>query len=112
MPMTELAVMWRAHPSFRSDWREALEEWRRIEKREHIEATNLRRKMIGLRRQHYQCEARRLAERYGSITLSAPDVDASRSLRRLVAISEFVEWLQTQCAKTGAHLVDTRDTRA
>jgi hypothetical protein len=112
LPMTSLALLWRAHPGFRSDWREELEHWRRIDKREHIEVTNVQRKMIGLRRQHYQCEARRLAERYGSITLSAPDLDAPRSLRRLVAISELVEWLHTQCAKTGTQLVDTRDTRA
>lgn len=112
LPLTQLALLWRAHPDFRSDWHETLEQWRRADKREYIEVTNLQQKTIGLRRQHYQCEARRLAERYGSITLSAPDLDVPRSLRRLVAISEFVEWLQTQCAKTGTQLVDTRDAPA
>jgi hypothetical protein len=110
--MANLALLWRMHPGFRSDWHDEIEQWRRLEKREHIEVTNLQRKMVGLRRQHYQCEAKRLAERYGSIALVTPDVVAPRSLRRLVAISELVEWLQTQCAKTGTHLVDTRDARA
>ncbi|MEJ0038705.1 MAG: hypothetical protein WDO68_21960 [Gammaproteobacteria bacterium] len=103
-PLTNLALAWRGHPGFRADWREDIESWRRTDKREHIEASNLQRKLLGLRRQHYQCEAKRLAERYGAITLTTLELEATRSLRRLVAVSELVTWLQTQCAKTGTHM--------
>ncbi len=44
VPMTSLALLWRTHPGFRSDWHEEIEQWRRVEKREHIEVTNLQRK--------------------------------------------------------------------
>lgn len=111
-PLSQLALAWRQHPGFRSDWQGELESWRRVEKREHTEMENLHRKMLGLRRQHYQCEAKRLAERYGSITLTTLDPEATQRLRRLAAISELDEWLHAQCAKTGTRLIDTLDARA
>lgn len=111
-PMTHLALAWREYPDFRPDWRDDMESWRRAEKRERTEMANLQRKMVGLRRQHYQCEAKRLSERYGAIALRSAElvaatrnVDAdARRTQRLVALSEIVEWLHTQCAKTGTRI--------
>jgi hypothetical protein len=125
-PMMHLALAWREHPQFRPMWREDLESWRRTDKRERTEVANLHRKMLGQRRQHYQCEAKRLAERYGAIALgsSAPATSAHRidvswdeapsgasapRMHRLVGLSEFVEWLHTQCAKTGTQIAQTSE---
>ena len=119
--MMHLASAWREHPEFRPAWREEVESWRRVEKRERTEVVNLHRKMLGQRRQHYQCEAKRLAERYGAITLSfshlattahradaswdeTPSGASAPRMHRLVALSELVEWLHTQCAKTGTQI--------
>ena len=125
-PMMHLALAWREHREFRPRWHEDIESWRRSEKRDRTEVVNLHRKMLGQRRQHYQCEAKRLAERYGAIALGAPELatgtprmnaswDEATSgasaprMHRLAAISEFVEWLHTQCAKTGTHIEQTSE---
>jgi len=105
-PLMNLALAWREHPAFRPEWCTELEAWRRTDKRERTEAAGLQRKMFGLRRQFYQSTAKRFAETYGTIALTLTDTSTSESrrLQRLAAISELVEWLRTQSAKTGAQI--------
>jgi hypothetical protein len=61
--------------------------------------------MLGLRRQFYQSTAKRLAESYGAIalTFTATSTGEPKRAQRLAALSELVEWLHAQSAKTGTH---------
>jgi hypothetical protein len=110
--------MKRESPEYRRDWRRFLNSDR--VKRQQMEG--LRTKAIGCRRDFYQNLAKTLCERYAIIGLGQLDLRKAaklvhndeetdlpapvRSMRQKVCLSELMEWLEKQAAKTGALVQD------
>lgn len=120
--LVRLALLWREW-DFMTEWREIAEAWRKADKCKRQEMENLRQKAINHRRDIYRNIGKQIADCYSMIGFGQLDLKKAaqlviddieentlpakaRYIRQAVCISELIEWIEKQAAKSGAEIVD------
>ena len=121
--IVRLALSWReSAETWHREWFVEIEGWRKEDKRKRQEMENLRQKAIGCRRDAYKVWTHGVANRYSVIGIGQLSLKKAAALvknedalpplvrknRSRAAISELLEWLHSQAAKSGSMIVEAK----